>query len=118
MRLLMRMKFAGLLLLVVSMRGAMAQGTVPTFTHDAAGKTYTLVGTDPAKGATTTIQTVLVPVTLEFEAKKAAGKAFAMDAKADVPRVLRSPVFAKFCVRRGRNDAVWRCVAAVDPSQS
>ena len=98
----MRMKLVGLLLLVVSMRGAMAQGTVPTFTHAAAGKTYTLVGGDPAKGGTTTVPTVLVPVTLEFEAKKtAAGKAFAMDAKADVPRVLRSPVFAKFAFASG-----------------
>jgi len=97
----MRMKLVGLLLLVVSMRGAMAQGTVPTFTHAAAGKTYTMVGGDPAKGGTTTVPTVLVPVTLSFESKKVAGKAFAMDAKADVPLVLRSPVFAKFAFATG-----------------
>src|SRR3954447_24964004 len=86
-RLLMRMKLAGLLLLVVSMRVAMAQGTVATFTQTVAGKTYTLVGGDPAKGATTTIPTVLVPVTLEFESKKAAGRGFAIEAKTDVPRL-------------------------------
>src|SRR5215469_4081721 len=92
----MRMKLAGLLLAVVAARGAMAQGTVPTFTHTAEGKTYTLVGADPAKGGTTTIPAVLAPVTLTFESKKVAGKPFALDAKGDVPRVLRSPVFAKF----------------------
>jgi chitinase len=90
------MKLAGLLLAVVSTSVAMAQGTVPTFTQSAAGKTLTLVGSDPAKGETTTISTVLVPVTLSFEAKKVAGKALAMDANADVPLLLRSPVFSKF----------------------
>ncbi|WP_035346947.1 glycosyl hydrolase family 18 protein [Edaphobacter aggregans] len=97
----MRMKLAGLLLAVVSTSAAMAQGTVPTFTHTVAGKTYTLVGNDPAKGETTTIPTVLVPVTLSFEARKVAGKPFAMDAKADVPRLLSSPVFSKFAFANG-----------------
>jgi len=98
---MMRMKLASLLLLALSIRSATAQGTVPTFTHSAAGKTYTLVGGDPAKGGTTTLPTVLVPVTLSFESKKVAGKTFAMDAKADVPRVLSSPVFSKFAFATG-----------------
>ena len=55
-----------------------------------------LVGRDPAQGGTTTIPTVLVPVTLSFEARKTAGKPFIMDAAPDVPRVLRSPVFSRF----------------------
>jgi chitinase len=97
----MRMKLAGMLLAVVATRSAMAQGTVPTFTHTAAGKMFTLVGGDPAKGGTTTIPTVLAPVRLEFESKKVAGKPFAMDAKGDVPRVLSSPVFAKFAFASG-----------------
>ena len=62
---------------------------------------YTLVGRDPAQGGTTTIPTVLVPVTLSFEAKKTAGKPFLMDAAPDVPRVLRSPVFSNFAFPSG-----------------
>jgi chitinase len=97
----MRMKLAGLLVAALATRGAIAQGTVPTSTHTVAGKTLTIVGGDPAKGETTTIPTVLVPVTLSFDAKKVAGKSFTMDAKADVPRLLRSPVFAKFAFASG-----------------
>ena len=73
-----------------------AQGTVPTFQHTIGQSSYTLVGRDPAQGGTTAIPTVLVPVTLSFEARKTAGKPFVMDAAPDVPRVLRSPVFSKF----------------------
>ncbi|MCX6631161.1 MAG: glycosyl hydrolase family 18 protein [Candidatus Solibacter sp.] len=80
---------------------AHAQGTVPTFQHAAGQGTYTLAGRDPAQGGTTTIPTVLVPVTLSFDAKKTAGKPFIMDAAADVPRVLRSPVFSKFAFPSG-----------------
>ena len=79
------------------------QGTVPTFTH----ATYTLVGGDPAKGGTTTIPMVLVPVTLSF-----AGKPFAMDAAADVPALLRSPVFAKFAFAVAGSSTVRRRYAA------
>ncbi len=39
---------------------------------------------------------MLVPVTLEFESKKQAGRSFRLDAGADVPRVLHSPVFSQF----------------------
>ncbi|MCU1222323.1 MAG: glycoside hydrolase, family 18 [Edaphobacter sp.] len=88
-------------LFVLLLHSAHAQGTVPTFKHDAGQGSYTLVGRDPAQGGTTTIPTVLVPVTLSFEAKKTTGKPFVMDAAADVPLVLRSPVFSKFAFASG-----------------
>ena len=78
-----------------------AQGTVPTFQHTTAQGSYTLAGRDPARGGTTSIPTVLVPVTLSFEAKKTAGKPLNMDAAADVPNVLRSPVFTNFAFPSG-----------------
>jgi chitinase len=91
----MRMKLAGLLVGALYTCSSFAQGTVPTFTHTAGDKTYTLVGRSPDQGATTTIPTVVVPVKLSFESKKLAGKPFAIDAKGDVPRLLHSPVFSK-----------------------
>ncbi len=100
----MRNKFIGLFfLLVLPLRIARAQGTVPTFQHTVGQGSYTLVGRDPARGGATTIPTVLVPITLSFDAKKAAGKPFIMDAAPDVPRVLRSPVFSKFAFPSGGN---------------
>jgi len=92
----MRTKFTCLLFLLLPFYMAHAQGTVPTFERAAGGSSYTLVGHDPAQGGSTTIPTVLVPITLSFDAKKTAGKSFLMDASADVPRILRSPVFSKF----------------------
>jgi hypothetical protein len=90
-------KFIGLLfLLLLPLNQAHAQGTVPTFERDAGGRSYTLVGRDPAQGGVTVIPTVLVPLSLSFDAKKTAGKPFVMDAGVDVPRVLHSPVFSKF----------------------
>jgi chitinase len=80
---------------------ALAQGTVPTFEHTAGGSTYTLAGRDPAQGGTTIIPTVLVPITLTFDARKTAGKPFLMDAGTDAPHVLRSPVFSKFAFASG-----------------
>jgi chitinase len=71
---------------------ALAQGTVPTFQYSS----YTLAGGDPAKGGSTTVSTVLVPVTLSFEAKKAV-----MDAGPDVARVLGSPVFSDYAFPTG-----------------
>src|SRR5664279_4783453 len=98
----MRIKSICLLfLLVLPLQFACAQSTVPTFQHAAGQGSYTLVGRDPAQGGTTTIPTVLVPITLSFDAKKTAGKPFVMDAAADVPRVLRSPVFSKFAFPSG-----------------
>ncbi len=75
---------------------AEAQGTVPSFRYTAGHSSYTLAGRDPAQAGTTTIPSVLVPITLTFEATQSAGKPFVMDAAADVARVLRSPVFANF----------------------
>ena len=73
-----------------------AGGTVPTFQHVTGKGTYTLAGRDPAQGGTTTIPTVLVPITLSFEAKKRAGMPFIMDANPDVARLADSPIFSKF----------------------
>ncbi|HTH54166.1 MAG TPA: chitinase [Edaphobacter sp.] len=80
--------------LALTARFAAAQGTVPTFTHTVGDKTYTLAGQAPEQETTTTIPTVLVPVSLEFESKKVAGKSVRLDANADVPRVKASPVFS------------------------
>src|SRR5580692_3465395 len=80
---------------------AHAQSTVATFQKAVGQGSYTVVGRDPAQGGTTTIPTVLVPITLSFDAKKTAGKPFIMDAAADVPRVLRSPVFSRFAFPSG-----------------
>jgi chitinase len=90
-----------LVLLVLSLRPAHAQGTVPTFKHTAGQGSYTLAGGDPAQGGTTTIPTVLVPITLSFETKKIDGKPFIMDAAADVPGILRSPIFSNFAFASG-----------------
>ncbi|MBZ5621287.1 MAG: chitinase [Acidobacteriia bacterium] len=90
-----------LFLLVLPLHFAHAQGTVPTFQYAVGQGSYTLVGRDPAQGGTTTIPTVLVSVSLSFDAKKTAGKPFIMDAAPDVPRVLRSPVFSKFAFPSG-----------------
>ena len=71
----MRIKFFGLpLIILLPLALAHAQGTVPTFQHKAGQASYTLVGRDPSQSGTTTIPTVLVPVSLSFEAKKTAGK--------------------------------------------
>jgi len=96
----MRIKSICLLfLLVLPLQFACAQSTVPTFQHAAGQGSYTLVGRDPAQGGATTIPTVLVPITLSFDAKKTVP--FIMDAAPDVPRVLRSPVFSKFAFPSG-----------------
>ncbi|HVW77237.1 MAG TPA: glycosyl hydrolase family 18 protein [Alloacidobacterium sp.] len=86
----MRARIFCLFVLIFSVCSAYSQGTVPTFQRDIGGSTYTLAGRDPAQRGTTTIPTVLVPVTLTFE-----GKSIRMDAKPDVPRILKSPIFAK-----------------------
>ena len=80
---------------------APAQSGIPTFRAAAGTASYTLVGRDPARGGTTTIPVLLVPVELAFEAKKTAGKPFLMDASADVPAILRSPVFTVFAFPSG-----------------
>lgn len=85
-----------LFLLAFPLCRAQAQGTVPTFRAAVGQNSYTLVGDDPAKGGITTIPTVLVPIRLSFDSKKTAGKPLVMDAAADVPRILHSPIFSKF----------------------
>ena len=89
---------------------------VPTFTRSftAAGKEYhyTLVGRDPAQGGTTTIPTVLVPVSLVFDAPAAkAGKNAEISAADDVPKVVQSPVFQNHAFATGTTqygDAIQR----------
>lgn len=79
-----------LTLLSLSLSICFAQGTVPTFVDQVNGHAYTLVGKSPQGGGSTSIRTVLVPVTLSI-----AGGAV-MNAAPDVPEVLRSPVFSRF----------------------
>jgi chitinase len=98
----MSMSFSSrLLLLLLTTAFAHAQGTAPTFQYTANQHSYTLLGRDPAQRASTTIPTVLVPLTLSFEAKRTGGKPFLMDAAPDVTRLLRSPVFANFAFSSG-----------------
>ncbi|MGB6305367.1 MAG: glycosyl hydrolase family 18 protein [Acidobacteriaceae bacterium] len=86
-----------LLPLFLTTRPSHAQGTVPTFTRAIGGNSYTLAGRDPASSGTTTIPTVLVPITLTFAGSKPAQ----MDATADVPRILKSPIFTRFAFAAG-----------------
>lgn len=98
----MRIRFIRLFFLVVlPLHLAHAQGTVPIFQHTVGQRSYILVGRDPAQGGVTAIPTVLVPLRLSFDARKAIGKPFIMDAAPDVPRVLRSPVFSRFAFPSG-----------------
>jgi len=97
---LMRIEGIGLIGLLAA-GCALAQGTVPTFQQVAGQGSYTLAGRGPAQGGVTTIPAVLAPVTLSFESRKTGGKPFLMDAAADVPRVLRSPVFSNFAFPTG-----------------
>ncbi|HET9100732.1 MAG TPA: glycosyl hydrolase family 18 protein [Acidobacteriaceae bacterium] len=86
-----------LLLFCLPLRRSHAQGTVPTFTHTIGGSSYTMAGRDPAHSGTTTIPTVLVPITLTFEGSKPAQ----LDAAADVARILKSPIFTRFAFAPG-----------------
>ena len=85
----MRIKSLSAFSLLIASLHTLAQGTVPTFTHTVGSNTFTLAGSDPAKPGATTIPTVLVPITLAFESKKAA----LMDAAPDIPHILASPIF-------------------------
>ncbi len=98
----MRFNPIGLLfLLAVPLHFAHAQSSVPTFQHTAGQGSYTFLGRDPAQGGTTGIPTMLVPITLSFDARKTDGKPFIMDAATDVQRILRSPVFSRFAFPSG-----------------
>jgi chitinase len=83
-------------LLASSLYSAHAQGTAPTFNLSAGQNSYTIFGNDPSQGTTTTIPTVLVPITLSFDTKQINGKPFVMDAAEDVSAILTSPVFSNF----------------------
>jgi chitinase len=91
--------------LLASLHLLRAQGTVPTFNYQAEHN-YSILGGDLRRGNTTTIPTVLVPITLAFDAKKIGGKPFTMDASADVPRILASPIFVDFPFAGGRTQYV------------
>ncbi len=98
----MRIKSICLLVLVaLPLRSAYSQSTVPTFQHTVGQSSYSLLGGDPAQKATTSIPTVLVPITLSFDREMTTGKPFLMDAAPDVPSVLRSPVFSNFAFPLG-----------------
>lgn len=87
--------------LLLSLSPARAQGSIPTFRVTAGPGSYTLTGHDPARGGATTIPVLLVPVQLSFDAKKPGGKPSVMDASADVPAILRSPIFSPFAFPSG-----------------
>lgn len=78
-----------------------AQGTVPVFEQTVGQSQYSLVGRNPSQEGTTTIPTVLVPITLSFDAKNIAGRHIVLDAQPDLPSILRSPVFSKFSFDSG-----------------
>lgn len=78
------------------------QGTVPTFRFVTGHSALTLPGRDPARGGTTVVATILVPVRLEFAATGAPGKQLILDAAGDIPQVLRSPVFSNATLAGGR----------------
>ena len=114
MKVVIGLLFVGILVLPSSIRAQ--DNTLPTFTrtYSAAGidYSYTVVGAEPAKGGTTTIPTVLVPITLTIEAPMdAAGKKAVLDASMDVTRVLHSPIFARYPFPSGTtqySDAIMR----------
>jgi chitinase len=72
------------------------QGTVPTFEYSVGQTKYVFLGGDQARGGTTTVPALLVPVTLAFESTKIASRPYVMEAEPDIPRIVGSPVFANF----------------------
>jgi len=79
---------------------------VPTFTRSftAAGHEYryTVVGKDPDQGETTTIPTVLAPVTLVFDTRAdKSGKKVEISAADGVQKVVQSPIFQKYAFATG-----------------
>jgi chitinase len=82
------------------------QISVPTFTRSftAAGRDYhyTVAGRDPSQGGTTTIPTLLVPVSLVFDGSTdKAGKKLEISAAPDAPKVVQSPIFQKHAFATG-----------------
>jgi chitinase len=90
--------------------------TVPVFTgsFETNGKdyVYTMAGQKPDAGGSVTIPTVLVPLSLSFEAAgKASGGEAVMNADPQIPEIVRSPIFQKHAFATGvtqYGDAVQR----------
>lgn len=111
---------AALLLLGISFAGQPAlaaplqASAVPTFTRSftTAGKVYSvhIAGRAPEQGGTTTIPTVLVPLSLSFQQSgRGAGKV--LEPGAAVDKVVESPVFKPYAFATGvtqYGDAVQR----------
>lgn len=74
---------------------ARARAAVPTFTQTIQGTTYTFAGQNPAAGTSTTIPTLLVPVSLVFAPQRDEQRPAIFDASADVTAVTGSPIFEK-----------------------
>jgi chitinase len=74
--------------------GLLYAQTAPTFRYTAGGKSYTLVGSGPAKRGATSIPVVLAPILLSFAAER-------LDATPDMPKLLRSPIFSPFAFPTG-----------------
>ncbi|MGC2617793.1 MAG: glycosyl hydrolase family 18 protein [Acidobacteriaceae bacterium] len=113
------MRIARFLLIVVSLQLALVgygQGTAPTYRYNTPHGPVTLPGRDPAQGGTTVIPTVLVPVRLQFDARRVAGHRLTLDAAGDIRQVLHSPVFSKMTFgadeRTQYLDAMLRATAA------
>jgi chitinase len=77
------------------------QGTAPTFQFNTAPGVVTLPGQYPHRSGTTVIPALLVPVRLHFLARPTEDVPTTLDAAADVPRLLHSPVFSNTTFRSG-----------------
>jgi chitinase len=80
--------------------------TIPTFTNSFVtnGKqySYTVAGQKPEAGGTTTIPTVVVPLSLFFEASGGrSGNKVVMNVEDEVPVILHSPIFERHTFRTG-----------------
>lgn len=89
--------------------------TVPTFTGsfitDGKQYSYTFGGAAPQAGGTTTIPTVLVPLTLSFNATSDGNHKAVLSAEPEIREILHSPIFKPFAFTTGDTqygDAVQR----------
>lgn len=72
-----------------------AQTAVPHFSISTSRGNLAVLGQSPEQGKTTVIPTVLVPVTLSFEATAGTGEPTTLSIDSQVPAILHSPVFTK-----------------------
>ncbi|RRA47879.1 glycosyl hydrolase family 18 protein [Acidipila sp. EB88] len=109
-----------LLALVLLPGIAHSQGTVPVFSHSVGKRTLTLAGKDPKQALTTTIPTVLVPVTLRLQSQTPGGAPVLLDATSDTEAILHSPVFAPYAFSAGNKtqyaDAMLRTTFPANPA--